>query len=301
MMNGPNYNELWYGSPGAKDHLRSLDEIRIIKDMAAQEVEQFLIVNEVDPTAARELRAEPPHVALAVVDGGTLSKCRNPSGALVARIRDARRGIVHSSKGKGASKGGGAFGAPRPILQVGQVLDPNASELDKFLAANGIDQAASNALRAETAEVQKNVMSMGSFATSTNPSASLMARIRTAKAPDFRPGAQNYSPSFPSTPGGAPSFPSAPGTAPQLALPSTSPPSFPGAAPQLSGVPASFPGTSPQMTMPSSSPPAPAPPPPPPPTSQPGGDINDEAAKAIEKLRASLGQPADIEPSENML
>merc|ERR1719356_248760 len=109
-------------------------------------------------------------------------------------------------------------------------LDPNASELDKFLAVNGIDAAASNALRYERPEIQQNVISMGNFTTSTNPSASLMARIKNVKNPDFRAGPPRY----------------------QGQMHSTSPPSFPGTNPQMaSATPQGFPGTTSQLALPS--------------------------------------------------
>jgi len=156
-------------APGADDSQRSPDEIRIIKQMTSEEVELFLRTNGIDDAAARELRNEPPYVALAVIERGPLRACVNPSGALVARIRDAKRGIL--------SGGAGRYGGvPMPMP-----LDPNASELDKFLAENRIDQAGIISLRSEPPEVQKAVMSRGPLLNSTNPSASLMARIRYVK------------------------------------------------------------------------------------------------------------------------
>lgn len=170
----PNTNQpasLRYGAPGGDDSQRSRDEIRLIKDMTQEEVELFLRANQIDTAAARELRNEPPHVALAVLDRGPLRACVNPSGALVARIRDAKRGIL--TGGAGSRYGG----MPPPAT-----LDPNASALDKFLSENRIDQAGVASLRSETKEVQQAVMAKGPLVNTTNPSASLMARIRNVKA-----------------------------------------------------------------------------------------------------------------------
>merc|ERR1712039_427341 len=116
--------------------------------------------NQIDPSAARELRNEPAHVALAVIDRGALKACTNPSGALVARIRDAKRGVLPV--------------APRPVGSAVASLDPDVSELDRFLSENLIDHAGIVSLRAEAKEIQKIVMAKGPLTRSTNPSASLM-------------------------------------------------------------------------------------------------------------------------------
>lgn len=164
----PDRRSLWLGAPGADDSQRSADEIRIIKEMATEEIEWFLSSNNIDPAAAKELRNEPPHVALAVVERGPLRACVNPSGALVARIRDAKRGTLG---------GTGRYGGLPPPM----TLDPNTNELDKFLADNRIDQAGVASIRSEPIDVQKAVMARGPLINTTNPSASLMARIRTVK------------------------------------------------------------------------------------------------------------------------
>mmetsp|Transcript_95877 Transcript_95877/g.249910 ORF Transcript_95877/g.249910 Transcript_95877/m.249910 type:complete len:313 (+) Transcript_95877:106-1044(+) len=166
----PERRSLWYGAPGCDDRGRSVDEIRMIKEMCNEEVETFLRVNAIDTAAAKELRCEPPHVALAVLERGPLRACTNPSGALVSRIRDAKRGILQG--------GGGRFGAP---VQTLAALDPNASEAERFLAENKIDQSGAASFRSEAMEVQKFCMAKGPLVNSTNPSASLMARIRTVK------------------------------------------------------------------------------------------------------------------------
>lgn len=165
----PDRRTLWFGAPGADDSKRSRDEIRIIKEMCNEEVETFLQINSIDTAAAKELRSEPPHIALAVLERGPLRACVNPSGALVARIRDAKRGLLGGSARYGT------------VAQPLATLDPNASEADKFLAENRIDQAGAASFRSESRDVQAAVMAKGPLINSTNPSASLMARIRTVR------------------------------------------------------------------------------------------------------------------------
>mmetsp|Transcript_59964 Transcript_59964/g.118948 ORF Transcript_59964/g.118948 Transcript_59964/m.118948 type:complete len:259 (+) Transcript_59964:36-812(+) len=159
---------LWLGAPGSDDSMRSHDEIRIIKEMTNDEVEMFVQANNIDVAAAKELRNEPPHVQLAVLERGPLKACVNPSGALVARIRDAKRGVLSAS---------GRYGGTPPP----NTLDPTTNELDRFLTDNRIDQAGVASMRSEPLEVQKAVMARGPLVNTTNPSASLMARIRTVK------------------------------------------------------------------------------------------------------------------------
>jgi len=271
------------GAPGADDSQRSPDEIRIIKQMASEEVELFLRTNGIDDAAARELRNESPYVAHAVIDRGPLKACVNPSGALVARIRDAKRGILTGAAGR---YGGAPMHAP---------LDPNASDLDKFLAENRIDQAGIASLRSETPEVQRAVMSRGPLVNTTNPSASLMARIRHVKQEAQSAGG---------TPGAFVS--QAPCT--NEALPVVTPPPPPPPAPAA----------------------PPAPPPPPPPSTfalenqqwcNSGATISkvddshlaDEALKAIQKLQgtahgqvphvpvATVSQPTITKPDDAQL
>lgn len=168
---------LRYGAPGCDDTKRSPDELRLIREMVSEEVDQFLALYNIDPAACREMRNEPPHLQLAIMERGTLAKAMNPSGSLVARIRETRRGIQGGPQGGGAGGGMNRFGGAPP----GAPLDVNGSELDRFLAMNQIDHAAINSLRNESPEVQNAVMAKGPLVNTTNNSASLMARIRNVK------------------------------------------------------------------------------------------------------------------------
>lgn len=165
---GPDPRNLWFGAPGGDDKGRSPDEVRIIHEMAMEDVEAFLRVNPVDGGAADQLRREPPHISLAVLEHGPLRSCRDPSGVIIARIRAARNGtLAHQFR---------PLPPPTPV-------DPNASNVDQFIAANRIDHAAGMALKNEPPHIQAAIMGKGSLTYSTNPSASLMARIRVAKEP----------------------------------------------------------------------------------------------------------------------
>eukprot|EP00929_Paragymnodinium_shiwhaense_P073799 TRINITY_DN376_c0_g1_i1.p1 TRINITY_DN376_c0_g1~~TRINITY_DN376_c0_g1_i1.p1 ORF type:complete len:244 (-),score=50.07 TRINITY_DN376_c0_g1_i1:244-975(-) len=166
------------GAPGCPDNQRSPDEVRIIQDMVAEEIDNFLQQKNFDGAAARALKNETPYVVLSVLDRGPLRDCTNPSGALVARIRDAKQRAIQSQA--------------MPAI----MLDANSSELDRFLAENRIDQSGIAALRREPIEVQQAVMSKGPLVNTTNTSASLMARIRIAKE-DIRNGGNGMGPGPP--------------------------------------------------------------------------------------------------------
>lgn len=72
-----------YGMPpGAGGALVDCDE----------EVEAFLVANPVNEEAADRLRALPPHLQTGVMKRGPVSDTRNPSGVLLARVRDAEIG-----------------------------------------------------------------------------------------------------------------------------------------------------------------------------------------------------------------
>lgn len=179
---GTEHRSLWLGAADGDDSQRSLDEVRIINEMTAQEVETFLATNPVDMGAANQLRREPTHVALAVIERGPLRSCRDPSGVMVARIRDAKAGKLGPAPTNNNSQGQQAQSSPPP-LPPPQPVDPNASDVDKFLLINRIDQAGAIALKSEPPEVQRLCMSKGTLLNSTNPSASLVARIRLCKEP----------------------------------------------------------------------------------------------------------------------
>lgn len=233
--------------------------------MVAEEVDSFLTGNNIDTAAARELRNEAPHIQLAVLERGPLRACTNPSGALVARIRDAKRGVL--------GQRGNYGGAP-----AAAALDANASAVDKFLVDNQIDQAGVASFRSETPEIQRAVMAKGNFVNTTNPSASLMARIRTVKM-DLATG-NNMAP--PSAPGAAaPPAGLSPGLAQILGL-----------GGQQGGCPPPPPGG--PLSLEDARPP---------PAAGGGiqdGSLDDEARRAIEKLSATMATQAAATPKSAM-
>lgn len=140
------------------------------KGPMSDEVDKFLDSNaDVDEGAADDLRKCPPEVQRIVLSRGDLRSARNPSAALIARIRDAR---TSTSSGSGLAGGGGGGGGG---------LDPGV--VDAFLEANpGVDESAAASLRSSPADVQRTVIARGDLTGARNPSSALLSRIRDAKS-----------------------------------------------------------------------------------------------------------------------
>eukprot|EP00929_Paragymnodinium_shiwhaense_P033114 TRINITY_DN18245_c0_g1_i1.p1 TRINITY_DN18245_c0_g1~~TRINITY_DN18245_c0_g1_i1.p1 ORF type:complete len:190 (-),score=52.25 TRINITY_DN18245_c0_g1_i1:202-771(-) len=79
-----------------------------------EEIENFLEENEIDAGAAEELRTSPGYVQAMVLERGKLTGCRNKEGALIARIRDAKRN-GGGGGGGGGKDGGGMKGSTKGV------------------------------------------------------------------------------------------------------------------------------------------------------------------------------------------
>lgn len=127
----------------------------------AEEVLNFCLLNAVDEQSATDLMESPPEVQAMVIARGELAGARNPSAALHARIRDARKAFAAGSGGDQ------------------QVAEPaSIEEVEDFIASNGVDEAAADALRELTPQDQRTVLERGDLSTARNASAALLARIR---------------------------------------------------------------------------------------------------------------------------
>jgi len=143
--------------------------------MHMERVREFLKINSVDDRASDTLLQCSTEVQLAVMDRGDLKGARNPSAALLARVRDAQAG---STASRGDSRS-----------------DP---AVEQFLRENPVDQLAQGRFRECTPEVQKLVMDQG-VNTARNPSSALLARIKEAQQQVAQGGghrASSYAPSY---------------------------------------------------------------------------------------------------------
>lgn len=145
------------------------------KPVSSDEVEQFLTDSGIigDP-ASDDFRGCPPDVQRIVMDRGGFEGTSNPAASLIGRIKKAREQCGSVFEGKG--KGGGTSSR-------GASLDPPTSEeLEMFLMEAGIFDSAGDDFRGCPPDVQKIVMDRGSLVGTQNPSASLIGRIKKARA-----------------------------------------------------------------------------------------------------------------------
>lgn len=132
-----------------------------MEDPTSADIEEFIRKNDVDESAAKSLQECPPDLQRVVLSRGELSTARNPSAALLTRIRDARAGAA-----------AGALGAKGP------------ADVEEFIKTNSLDESAATSLRTAPADIQRAVLARGDLTTARNPSSAVLARIRDAKAGD---------------------------------------------------------------------------------------------------------------------
>eukprot|EP00435_Cladocopium_sp_Y103_P016704 s1619_g4.t1 len=113
------------------------------KPPTAEEVDEFIRHNKVDESAAQDLRECPPEVQKRVLGRGDLNSARNPSAAVLVRIRDAR--VEERPSG-------------RTLRPMGL---PSSAEVNTYIKANGVNEAAAAALRGCSPTVKRAVLSSG--------------------------------------------------------------------------------------------------------------------------------------------
>eukprot|EP00928_Gymnodinium_smaydae_P013289 TRINITY_DN1485_c2_g1_i1.p1 TRINITY_DN1485_c2_g1~~TRINITY_DN1485_c2_g1_i1.p1 ORF type:complete len:618 (+),score=98.03 TRINITY_DN1485_c2_g1_i1:224-2077(+) len=147
------------------------------------ETARFCDENGVDEGAKKILLNEAPEVQAAVLDRGSLHGCKNPSAALMGRLRDARQQARQGQLQPAKILGGTGFGA---IDTSDQSITPEErivmEAVDKFVSDNRIDVSAARTLRNESIDVQRAVISRGDTVGAVNPSAAVMCRIKDYKA-----------------------------------------------------------------------------------------------------------------------
>ncbi|CAJ1442980.1 unnamed protein product, partial [Effrenium voratum] len=99
-----------------------------------------------------------------VLSRGDLNSARNPSAAVLVRIRDARV-------------------EERPSRTPGRPMGlPSSAEVNNYIKANGVNESAASALRSCSPTVKRAVISSGDVAGAYDPSAALIAKIRDVRA-----------------------------------------------------------------------------------------------------------------------
>lgn len=116
-------------------------------------LDEFLKSAELDERAVDALRSCDPEVQEVVIARGDLNDCRNPSGAVMGRIRDA--------KNKKSQEG-------------------VATSVEEFITAQSLDERAAASLRGASPAVQQVVMERGDLSDCRNPSAVILSRVKDA-------------------------------------------------------------------------------------------------------------------------
>jgi len=129
-------------------------------------IEDMLRAFDIDHVAADTFRACTPEVQETVLQKG-IKGARNPSSALLARIRDAMP--------SGREHHGGPAHEPRHFDRRPIGL---FNEVTNFIHANQIDERAGEALRACAPEVQEWILDRAELRTARNPSSALMALLK---------------------------------------------------------------------------------------------------------------------------
>jgi len=122
---------------------------------ARQNVEDFIRSNDIDEHAANVLQGCPLHIQDTVMGRGNLRSARNPSAALLTRIRDAQSDSL-----------------------VGGVQQ----NIEDFIRSNDIDEHAANVLHGCPSHIQEAAIGRGDLRSARNPSAALLTRIRDAQS-----------------------------------------------------------------------------------------------------------------------
>jgi len=152
----------------------NLDSRRTIEafpgSVSVAQVEAFIQENSLDDNAARLIRFESPRIQAAVLERGSLIDCRNPSSAVMGRIRDAKAAIKSSPAEAAAATLSGSPVLVRP------------AEVKRFCIDNSLDGGATRILCNEPPEVQRLVLDRGPTSDCSNPSASIMGRLTEARA-----------------------------------------------------------------------------------------------------------------------
>merc|ERR1719183_719278 len=95
------------------------------------------------------------------MERGDVKDCRNPSSAILGRIKDAQKA--------------GSFGGSSPRGNA------TPEDVEQFIAEGGLDDRAQDALRGCPPDVQRVVIDRGPLTDTRNPSSAVLGRIRDAQ------------------------------------------------------------------------------------------------------------------------
>eukprot|EP00928_Gymnodinium_smaydae_P047508 TRINITY_DN3170_c7_g1_i1.p1 TRINITY_DN3170_c7_g1~~TRINITY_DN3170_c7_g1_i1.p1 ORF type:complete len:506 (-),score=114.77 TRINITY_DN3170_c7_g1_i1:279-1796(-) len=130
-----------------------------------RDVNEFISEHGIDERAAADLRSCPAEVQRKVLGRGGLSSARNPSAAILVRIKDARADLIKATAGTAG-----------PNMGL-----PSSREIEAFCKENGVNEKATKALRSSSPMVKRRILQSTHIKGSPDPSAALMAMIPDKK------------------------------------------------------------------------------------------------------------------------
>lgn len=146
------------------------------KLVSEEELESFIIENDLNEKAIAALRSVGSAIQRHVLDQGTLQGCRSTSAGCLGRIKTGQAtslvGLMAPSKQPSTAYRGGA----QISVASSVMMDPN--EVEAFIYENMLNEKATNALRTVKPEIQRQVIDLGSLASCRDASAGCLGRIR---------------------------------------------------------------------------------------------------------------------------
>eukprot|EP00930_Biecheleria_cincta_P030698 TRINITY_DN21276_c0_g1_i1.p1 TRINITY_DN21276_c0_g1~~TRINITY_DN21276_c0_g1_i1.p1 ORF type:complete len:905 (+),score=178.73 TRINITY_DN21276_c0_g1_i1:64-2778(+) len=154
---------------------------------AFEEVESFILENDLNDRASEALRTCDPAVQRSVLDQGSLRGCRETSAGCIGRIAKAGKAMNASSWVEPAPPPATAWqrgpppGQSQPRRRTEQVqlefVAPHPEEVEQFIIDNELNERASEILRSVPAAVQRQVLDQGSLQGCREPSAGCIGRV----------------------------------------------------------------------------------------------------------------------------
>lgn len=141
-------------------------------EFAYEDVESFLLMNEVEESVANELRESSVEVQAVVLAAGDLV------GGQVAQNTAELRARLWGAQPQGEP------GSAEEVDELTQL----AAQVEEFILANGLDEGAADFLRACEPHIQQAAMARGDLSTARNPSAALLKRVKDEKGGGIKGG-----------------------------------------------------------------------------------------------------------------
>jgi len=136
------------------------------------EVEEFLIMNPVEPKAQEQLRAMDPRAQRIVLDRGSLAGARDPTASLIGRMVKLSR-LLNGVDGGMAQQ----FQQAVPTGATQQAVPATPEEVEQFLILNPVEQHAQDKFRGMNPQAQRWVINRGSLNNAKDSTGAFIGRM----------------------------------------------------------------------------------------------------------------------------